>query len=158
MLETKTNGMYELKNNCGVSESNQSHTIGIPNNNQMTTQYSIGESSKDKYSKAICAEPEKESASTPPVISLILNDKSFFEVLQTDIDSWKELYPAVDILQELRKMKGWLDSNPATRKTRKGIKRFINRWLSKKQDEGGTKNYESRTDTGDYTQSFKVWD
>ena len=71
------------------------------------------------------------------VISLILNDHTFHEIYQPDIDSWEELYPAVDVLQELRKMKGWLDSNPAKRKTRKGIKRFINSWLSREQDKGG---------------------
>ena len=31
-------------------------------------------------------------------------------------------------------MKGWCDSNPTKRKTRRGIKRFVNAWLSKEQD------------------------
>ena len=85
----------------------------------------------------VCTEPE-ESVSMPPVISLILNDKSLHDIFQSDIDGWKELYPAVDILQELRKMKGWLDSNPAKRKTQRGIKRFINGWLAREQDRSGT--------------------
>lgn len=84
----------------------------------------------------ICTEPE-ESVSMPPVISLILNDKTYYDVCQEDIDGWKELYPAVDVLQELRKMKGWLDSNPTKRKTQRGICRFINSWLARAQDEGG---------------------
>ena len=70
----------------------------------------------------------------PPVLSLILNDKTLYSIYQGDIDGWKDLYPAVDILQELRKMKGWLDSNPAKRKTQRGIKRFINGWLAREQD------------------------
>lgn len=82
---------------------------------------------RDKDINSFCTEPE-ESASMPPVISIILNDKSLHDIFQSDIDGWKELYPAVDILQELRKMKGWLDSNPAKRKTQRGIKRFINGW------------------------------
>lgn len=86
----------------------------------------------------VCTEPE-ESVSMPPVISLILNDKSLHDIFQSDIDGWKELYPAVDILQELRKMKGWLDSNPAKRKTKRGIKRFINGWLAREQDRNGSK-------------------
>ena len=47
------------------------------------------------------------------------------------IDEWNELYPNVDVLQELRKMKGWSNANPAKRKTKKGIQRFINAWLEK---------------------------
>lgn len=72
--------------------------------------------------------------SEPAVITLILNDKSQFPVTETDIRNWQELYPAVNILQELRNMKGWLDANPAKRKTKAGIRRFINGWLSREQD------------------------
>jgi len=109
----------------------------------------------------VCTEPE-ESVSMPPVISLILNDKSFHDIFQSDIDGWKELYPAVDVLQELRKMKGWLDSNPTKRKTRKGIKRFINGWLAREQDSGknegrrlnvGT-NSKSRGQAADFYEQF----
>ena len=71
-----------------------------------------------------------------PIIQIILNDKSFFPVYQSDIDSWAALYPAVDILQELRKMAGWCDANPVKRKTKAGIKRFINSWLAREQDKG----------------------
>lgn len=80
-----------------------------------------------------CSEPENPP-SEPPLISLPLNDKTYHEVFCDDVDGWKELYPAVDIVQELRKMKGWLDSNPTKRKTRRGIRRFINSWLAREQD------------------------
>lgn len=80
---------------------------------------------------------KKDGADKPaPVIQIILNDKSFFPVFQSDIDRWAALYPAVDILQELRKMAGWCDANPVKRKTKAGIKRFINSWLAREQDKG----------------------
>ena len=64
------------------------------------------------------------------------------------------LYPAVDVMQELRKMKGWCDSNPAKRKTRRGIKRFINNWLSRQQDEGRTSdNRQVKNQFNNYQQS-----
>ncbi len=97
--------------------------------------------SKGKESKEIenathsCTEPEI-LPSAPPIISLPLNDKTLYDIFVNDMDGWKELYPAVDILQELRKMKGWLESNVSRRKTRRGIKRFINSWLAKEQDKG----------------------
>lgn len=92
---------------------------------------------KSKVKENICAEPEPPHA--PPVISFTLNDKSLHDIFQSDIDAWEELYPAVDIVQELRKMKGWLDSNPTKRKTKRGICRFINSWLARTQDSGGNK-------------------
>lgn len=75
-------------------------------------------------------------ASVPSVIELPLNDNSMFPIEQSDLDEWQELYPAVNVMQELRKMKGWLNSNPTKRKTKRGIKRFVNSWLSRQQDKG----------------------
>lgn len=78
--------------------------------------------------------PKQKKPSSPVVISIILNDKTEFPITEEDVAVWKELYPAVDVVQELRKMKGWADANPSKRKTRNGIKRFINGWLAREQD------------------------
>lgn len=43
---------------------------------------------------------------TPVVAKIVLNDKSIYEVHQSSVDHYKELYPAVDIMQELRNMQG----------------------------------------------------
>lgn len=82
-----------------------------------------------------CAEPETVSA--PAVLNLPLNDNSQYPVDQKQVDKWSELYPAVDIMQELRKMAGWLDANPKRRKTKQGILRFVTSWLAREQDKGG---------------------
>ena len=70
-------------------------------------------------------------------IRLELNDKSLFPIFDDDLDKWRDLYPAVNVEQELRNMVGWIDGNPTRRKTKSGIKKFINSWLSKEQDQGG---------------------
>lgn len=83
------------------------------------------------------------SAETPcrtPAITLALNDKSEYPVFEEHVHEWAALYPAVDVIQQLRGMKGWLNANPTKRKTKSGIKRFINSWLAKEQDKGGGKN------------------
>lgn len=88
---------------------------------------------------------EPEAAEPPPVITLPLNDNTEYGVTEAEIQEWKELYPAVDVLQQLRNMKGWLIGSPAKRKTRRGITRFITTWLSKEQDRGG--NYRGTQNT-----------
>ena len=109
-------------------------------------QISIDKISIDKDSidiNTIC--PEPETASGLSGIKIPLNDKSFFNVPLEKIALWKETYPAVDIEQELREMAAWSDANPAKRKTRRGIGRFINSWLSREQDRGGSgKRYNSQ--------------
>lgn len=83
------------------------------------------------------SEPEVTEQSTDPEITLQLNTGDEYPIYQEDLKVWQELYPAVDVLQELRNMKGWLLSNPKKRKTKGGIKRFINGWLAKEQNRGG---------------------
>ena len=75
---------------------------------------------------------------SPPVISIPLVGDRVHGVTQARIDFWRGLYPAVDVVQELRKMAGWCDANPTRRKTARGIEAFITNWLSKTQDRGGT--------------------
>lgn len=137
-------------------------TTWQPNGNQMATQVRLG---KDRLSKDKLGEGREEgitnstpTASTgeeqlkggvggsaddfphqPPVIVLPLNDGTGYEVSQEQSQEWAGLYPAVDVIQQLRNMKGWLDANPTRRKTRKGVLRFINSWLAKEQDRGGTR-------------------
>lgn len=77
---------------------------------------------------------EQTDVGSMPVFGLPLNDGSEFQISQEKYNEFLELYPAVDVIQELRKMKGWLDSNPKKRKTKTGILRFVNGWLSRAQD------------------------
>ena len=72
-----------------------------------------------------------------PIVSLVLNDGSFFDVLSPDVSKWETLYPNVDVKQQLRHMAGWCDANPTKRKTRGGVKRFITNWLAEEQNKGG---------------------
>lgn len=127
MLGIKDNGAYTLLD-----------TAGIPDGNQCVTrlpQVSIGKDSIDKDSiNTICQ--ELEAPDRKKAISLTLNDKSEYWIYGDQVERWSQLFPAVDVMQELRKMKSWLDSNPSRRKTKKGILRFVNGWLSKEQDKG----------------------
>lgn len=94
------------------------------------------------------------------IFELCTNTGELYPFYQDDIDSYKSLYPAVDVEQEMRKMIGWLDANPARRKTKSGMKRFVNGWLVRQLDSAkpvasekpaGTKfsNFEQRNDAID---------
>ena len=89
---------------------------------------------KELNTKDIYNAPSNEIATEPPVIEFILNDKTYYPITQKQVDKWSELYPNVDITQQLRKMCGWLDANPRNRKTKGGILKFVNGWLAREQD------------------------
>lgn len=143
MLGVKKNGSYTLEKTDGIQ-------AGIPDGSQCVTQVSIGKDSIDKkrIEKTVCPEPET-APDRKKAISLILNDKTEYWIFEDQIAEWKELFPAVDVMQELRKMRSWLDSNTSRRKTKRGILRFVNGWLSKEQDKGWSRQGGGSTyDTG----------
>ncbi len=78
-----------------------------------------------------CPEPE------PSFIFLPLSDGSSFGITRQNIEEYSALYPAVDVEQELRSMRGWCLTNETRRKTRAGIPRFVNSWLSRAQKQAG---------------------
>lgn len=116
--------------------------VGIPSD--IPTVYpgkdSIGKYSIDKVNNinTISPEPDK-SAPDQSGIKLPLNDKTYYDVPLSDIELWKDTYPAVDVEGELKRMIAWLESNPTKKKTRRGITRFINSWLSRTRDRGGSR-------------------
>lgn len=143
-------------------KENGVYSLGIPNDNQWYPQDSIGKVSIDKNrlekdsvenNKNILAQSDN-NPSTQIIIELTLNDNSLYPIYENQVEEWKELYPAVDVEQELRKMKGWLNANPLNRKTKRGILRFVNFWLSRTQDKGKKFQKENTTNEIKETNSF----
>ena len=60
-----------------------------------------------------------------------LKDGTLFELKDNDLIMFKQVYTAIDVEFELKKMIAWLVSNPSNRKTKRGVMRFINGWLSR---------------------------
>jgi len=89
-------------------------------------------------------ENSPKTASEKSVMDLPLNTGKMFPVTQGQIDDWKNLYQAIDVEQQIRKMRGWLDANPKRRKTSRGILRFVNGWLAKEQDKAGNWGAQSK--------------
>ena len=84
------------------------------------------------------------------VAQIPLNDGTMYDVTQKKIEFYHGLYPAVDILQEIRNIVGWNNSNPSRRKTRGGIERHINTWLADKQNKPQRRPYGSQQQQQQY--------
>jgi len=82
----------------------------------------------------------ESSPPSPVAFTLPLNTGDQFPITEAQVAEWSSLYPNVDVIQQLRSMKGWCDSNPSKRKTKNGILRFVNSWLSREQDKGPSKS------------------
>lgn len=86
-------------------------------------------------SEAIASSPNGLSAADV-VISIPLNDKTEYAISKTMLAELEALYPAVDVPQTLREIRGWNLTNPEKRKTRRGVMGHVNRWLAKEQNRG----------------------
>lgn len=127
LLDIDQNGAYTEKDGAGIPP-------GIPSMGKPRLgKDSIGKDSIGKDNIKTFAPTYNESE--PALYELPTNkNDTFYPVTQKDIEEWSNLYPAVDIDQQIRNMLGWLKSNPTKRKTMKGMPRFINSWLSREQD------------------------
>jgi hypothetical protein len=74
--------------------------------------------------------------SSPVVIKVPLVGDADYPVTQSMVTEFEALYPAVDVPQTLREIRGWNLANPARRKTARGVLKHINGWLAKEQNKG----------------------
>lgn len=130
-------------------------------NSNVTGVKRIGNVEKEIEKDTIC--PEVITSRPEVFISLpLVTGSGSFDVTLDYLNSLRNLYPAIDVEQEFRKMYAWLDSNPKNRKTERGIKRFITGWLGRAQDKapiikaGGMQDNRRMT-TGQYMESTANW-
>ncbi len=98
---------------------------------------------KTKYNKTDIDKSKALALDKETLFKIPLKDGSYYSLNKQDLDMYKSLYPNIDIFQEIRDIIGWNIANPSKRKTRVGIKKHINMWLSKSnqsnnQNKGGT--------------------
>lgn len=74
------------------------------------------------------SEPEAD------VAAIVLKDGMEWRPTKALFAEYVRLYPNVDVEQQFNEMRGWCLSNPEKRKTRRGVKRFVNGWLSREQE------------------------
>ena len=136
----------KVEYNTNIS-STVANTVANTVGNQSKEKKNKGNKTTDKPGAAQNAAPDRQNI----FIELPLNDGTMRAVTRTEIAHWKDLYRAVDVETEVRKMRGWLDANPKNRKTAAGILRYMTRWLGKAQDQArtvGSSSQRTRTAQG----------
>jgi len=69
---------------------------------------------------------------------MILKSGDHWTPEDDQIIKWQQTYKNIDVYRELDAMDCWCEANPAKRKTKSGIARFINAWLSRADQQGGS--------------------
>jgi hypothetical protein len=71
----------------------------------------------------------------PPVISFTLNDKTEYPLTADDVAEYADTFPGVNVLAELKKIRLWCKDHPSDRKTKRGARAFVSRWLDRAQNQ-----------------------
>lgn len=79
--------------------------------------------------------PEPADEQEPHVAMIPLADGSEFPVPASLASEYAAAYPGVDVAGELAQVRAWCLSNPRKRKTKNGIRRFLNSWLDRAQNQ-----------------------
>lgn len=119
-----------------------------PSNNQEETKTepkekeNVKENVKENNNTSVAADDSSES---PCAGKFLLNDSTEYAVSENDVVTYQQLYPGIDVRQELRNIEAWCLSNPKNRKTRNGAKRFLNAWLNRAQNSARPEKKQSST-------------
>jgi hypothetical protein len=98
-------------------------------------------SASESPSKQTTLKSIESPGPTIATLPCVGNGPNEFAVTQAMVDGWKPAFPAVDIPQQIQRMRVWLDANKSRRKTHTGMERFITQWLGSEQDRGvGTRS------------------
>ena len=132
---------YTLEGDRGIRSNDIGVYAGTSNKDKSIKNKSIKDYSITNND--ICAVPKKsataqaETQEIPPeeiAISIPLVNGTDYNISKTEVEKMKTFYPAIDIMEELRKCAAWNYANPKNRKTSKGILKHVNSWLSRAQD------------------------
>jgi len=128
LLEAKERADRKPMDGTGTSQGQPKDGIG---KDRLGKDRLVKDSKKD-----LCHEQEHEVPAPEQkiAISFILNDGSMYDIAENDADKYRQLYPGIDVMQELRNIVAWCDANPKNRKTRSGARRFLNGWLARAQN------------------------
>lgn len=92
-----------------------------------------------------CSEPvgSKPPADDSPIFISIPTNKfntvgEEKPITEKQIHDWQIAYPAVDVRRVLAQIRSWVINNPSKRKTATGMNRFVDSWLAREQNRGGS--------------------
>ena len=122
---------YNLYQSDGIVTGSQPASNRQATGKQVATIEEVKKVRSKESNNNIPSAPDDKS---PCAGSFLLNDGTSYEITENDVDKFQQLYPGIDVRQEIRNITGWCMSNPNNRKTRAGAKRFLNGWLSRAQN------------------------
>lgn len=94
-----------------------------------------GTEGTDSSEAASGSEPTPDTAIA--IFPVVGKGGSEWVLAESQLASWSELYPTIDVMSEVRKALAWIVANPGRRKTSRGMPQFLVGWLNRATDRSG---------------------
>jgi hypothetical protein len=124
-----------LANSSVNAQSMRSQSVNLP---------TLYPSPSPEEKKEDCPTPGEAPASGRPldeptefIFECVGQGAKSWTLTKSKLSEYLEAYPDLDVRAEIRKSRQWIRDNPTNRKTAKGMPAFLNRWLSRAQNNGG---------------------
>lgn len=139
----------------GNEQDNKQLTNSQQTPNKQLTTYKKDKKLRNKEIKNI-----KGFALSDVRFELPLSDGNSYFVVQESLDDWTDMFPSINVLTELKRMKAYLDAHPNKKRKAHEMENFVLRWLSKEQDQKlsfpkQTKTEQTKSDLPDWYQNQK---
>ena len=118
----------KLNNAEHIDDSNANET---PCNASVTQETPRTEQNRTDIKKDLSEKPKTVSHDSP--FSLPCEDGSEFTYDDIFIAAARKAYPLTSVEKEVTKARAWLEGNPTKKKTRRGMKKFLNGWMARAQ-------------------------
>jgi len=99
--------------------------------------------------KIVSSEPAEIAVSEPPLLTFtaVGTGAKTWTLFPSQVASWSDAFPGLDVLAECRKAHVWLEANTQKRKTATGMPRFLAAWLTRATDRD-TRAYQGKETQG----------
>lgn len=94
----------------------------------------------------LTADTEKKAQAEPVFLVFPALKGKTYPITESQIKEWEEVFPAVDVRQQVRNALSWLKANPKNAKS--NIKAYLNNWLTKEQNRARPNNSVENTIKG----------
>ncbi len=106
----------------------------VTNNADVTHREEKRREEKNKPKPIASSDLSLSAVNGSAVAYIPLVDGTEYGITTNQLQEFELAYPALDCKQTFLEMRAWCISNPSLRKTRSGVLRFVNTWLSKEQN------------------------
>ena len=152
MNKTSTSDVIDMNYMSNTDKIRLDKIRGDKNNITLSNTNVLSSVCGEQFSQLTASNAEQAPSEPIFLVFPSLKGKPY-PITESQIKEWEETFPAVDVRQQVRNAKSWLEANPKNMKS--NIKSFLNNWLTKEQNRARTSGSDNKIKGTDIEMTFR---